>query len=702
MAESTPLPFVPMPPSAPASAPSTTGQARAEAAPTARARLLPLAAPATAVVLALWLTEGMWRGGPPAGDDTIAHLIRAEYAIEHLVGRGRLDGWQTSFALGYQQFLFIGPVLSWAVAAVQAVSLGTLSTVTAFKVVVVTAFAAVPLATVYLARSLGLSRRAAGLAAVLVLAVNSPFGGIGLSGAFATGLTVNLAGAAPACLAVGAVIRLVRQPTARRAVVAGASTALLAATHGVSMILVAVLVPVLLVLVALDEGVPALWRAVRAGGDRLRTMVVSVRRGAAWVAVAGAVGGGLAAFVLVPLAVHRDLRGPLTGWAHTPLGQRLVDVWHGRILLQPGVAKWLLVGVVYGAWRVASRRPGGLAVLLGPFAFLAVGDLLFEWSPQNVVSQQVPNRGLGYAGLLAVLPLAALLARATRRLGVVGDAAGLAAAVGLVLVPLGSLRDVAQPVRPTTVALEAAAQVRRHVPESGRYAMQRDFPAEIATFGMSHPDFWMAWRSGRNTLNVFNVESSTTPGPAYAPDAIGRQPADQLADAFARYGVSHVLLVDTTKAGDMLASPRYRLQWQDGRVALLEVVPAAGQPSPTALLASPAPFSATLRSWSPEHVVVDATATAATSATAAIAWSPKWHATVDGRPAELRRSSEGLLELDLPAGRSTVELAFRRDRADRAGAAATSLTLVALAARWWRIRQGSKSRLRSTRALWSR
>ena len=64
----------------------------------------------------------------------------------------------------------------------------------------------------------------------------------------------------------------------------------------------------------------------------------------------------------------------------------------------------------------------------------------------------------------------------------------------------------------------------------------------------------------------------------------------------------------------------------------------------------------------------------------ATGWSPKWHATVNGQPAPLGRSPDGLLALALPAGPSTIALSFRPDRWDHLGAAVTLLTLAALAA----------------------
>jgi hypothetical protein len=133
-----------------------------------------------AVGLTLWMLAGLWGPEPPSGGDTMAHLVREEFAIHQLLPR--LDGWQPRFGLGYQQFLLYGPGFTWLVALVHWLGLGALSVAGALKVAAVLAVVALPLATAFLARSFGLDARAAGLAAILSLCVLSPFGGVGLPG----------------------------------------------------------------------------------------------------------------------------------------------------------------------------------------------------------------------------------------------------------------------------------------------------------------------------------------------------------------------------------------------------------------------------------------------------------------------------------------------------------------------------------------
>ena len=210
-----------------------------------------------AVMLALWLTTSLWGREPPSGDDTMAHLVRAQFTLDELVPHAQLDGWQSRFGLGYQQFLFYGPGFTWLVVLLHWLSLGLLSVAGAFKVAAIVSFVALPLSVAYLAVSFGLGRQAAGLAAILVLCVSSPFGGIGLEGTFGIGLIPNQLGAVLTCLALGAMLRLVADPGPRRVVMAGVALAAVFVTHAISAVILAVLLAIILLTFLGTEG----WQA---------------------------------------------------------------------------------------------------------------------------------------------------------------------------------------------------------------------------------------------------------------------------------------------------------------------------------------------------------------------------------------------------------------------------------------------------------
>ena len=292
-------------------------------------------------------------------------------------------------------------------------SLGLISAATAFKVVVIGSFLALPLAVAFLARSLGLGRRSAGLAAVLSLCVSSPFGGAGIPGTFDIGLVAHQFGAVPTVLALGGMLRVAVDRRRRWVLVTAAALAAVLVSHAISAIILAVLLAIMLATLPLT--------------DRVTTGALG--RLAATTALAG----GLAAFWLVPVAAHRDLHGMLTSWENPPLARRLADILGGQLLFRGSLTVWFLAaGWLFCVVRFKARRRWALALLACPFAYLWVADAFLRWESNHLVSLQLANRGLGYAGLVAVLPLAALLGHLGRRLGWLGDLGAIACAVVLV------------------------------------------------------------------------------------------------------------------------------------------------------------------------------------------------------------------------------------------------------------------------------
>jgi hypothetical protein len=630
-----------------------------------------------AVLLAVWLTSGLWGREPPSGDDTMAHLVRAQFTVDELVPRAQLDGWQPRFGLGYQQFLFYGPGFSWAVVVLHWLSLGLLSVAGAFKVAAIASFVALPLSVAYLAVSFGLGRRAGGLAAILVLGVSSPFGGVGLEGTFGIGLIPNQLGAVFTCLALGAMLRLVADPGPRRMMVAGIGLAAVFVTHAISAVILAVLLAIILLTFLGTEG----WQA----------RLVPVLIGAFIMAC------GLAAFWLVPAFAHNNLRGALTGWDNPSLAERLADVLAGRLLFH-GLLVWLLLaGWLFAVHRFQQRQPWALALVVTPFAYLWVADLFLRWDPNNVVSMQLTNRGLGYVGVLAILPFAALLAHATtqladrRRWRVAAETVAMVAAALLVVGIAGVTRgQVVGQQTPTPQLRALAAQLAAQVPDGARFVSQRDFPNERRITGVSHPDFWLPWASGRDTLNLFNIESSTTGWPGQVADHLTEQPPEAAADELARLGVTHVAVINDQAAQPLLASSRFATVWRSPPMALLAVAPRHGQPTPGSLLSTPVAAQARLVRAEAQRLVIQASTGQPTSATIAVAWSPKWHARVNGHTAALGRSANSLLTLSLPAGTSTIELVFAPGVWDMLGATLSGLALAALGGWAWRRRRGAQ------------
>lgn len=620
------------------------------------------------VVLALWSTGGAWGRLPPHGGDVMSYLVRADFALPQLVAHGRLDGWFPRFYLGYQEFLFNGPGVVWAMGAARAVTLGALSNAGALKVVGVVSFAALPAAMAFLARSLGLGRLAAGVGAVLSLLVSSEFGP-GLEGLYLIGLVSHQLGAPLFCLALGALLR-VPIDTRRRWVLLGAvSLAGLAITHLISVIILAVVFPLL------AFGL----RREHLGRAELSRFALTVVLAAA-----------LAAWWLIPALAHRDLRGDVATWATPPFGDRIDAIVNGEILFRPYTVWIVVAGWAYGLVRV-RRRPFSLVLLVAPLLYLLLAHWAASRWPDNEIAMQLANRGLGYAGLLAILPLSAGIAAGARfaraRLswrwaGPAAVAAALVLAVALVASPLGPDRGSASEFRSPVPQLQhAAAELRHDVPDGARFVTQRDYPGEVLRTGVILPPTWLAWASGRDSLNGWNLESSSTPEPDLEPDLhLGRRPADLQADVLSRLGVSHVVTTGDPFADALAVSDRFELVWREAPIAIFAVRARPEQPEPAALVATGAPATARVMRADPERLRIRVDPSAATTATVAVAWSPKWRGRVDGRPVELGHTADGLIAVRLPAGRSTLELDYGPDGWDRLGVGVSALTLVLLAA----------------------
>ena len=678
--------------------------------------------PIVGLLIALWMTVPDWGPRPSGGADALAHVIRAQFAANHLINHGLVDGWGPSFIVGYEEFLFDGPGLSWAAYLVHLVTFGTLSITGSIKVIAVGSFAVLPLIVAFTARSLGLNRRAAGVAGIVSLLIDCPYGGAGLDGLFSNGLITNGFGALFFFLTLGGFARVLRQRQVRWVIFTAVNLAILNFTHGISVMELGVVLPIVILLWVIGLHLPNAGtfyaRAVRMAKAQLQAEARSkdaASGGAAgqvtgtplstraidephkrswstyessldfyWSCFSGALialllGFALSAVVLLPLAVHDNIRGPASGWSTSPFGQLLLNIWRGAILLQPGVAPFLVAGAAYGVFRVWKGRPFALAVVAAPILFILFGDASLHYWTQNIFTYQLTNRGLGYAGILATLPLAALIARATRGL-LLRDVLAVAVAAALVILPMGSQRQEAQENPQAIPQMFKAVQIlKSDVPTTARFASEQSLSA-LALVGIPYPDDWLAWASGRNTLNTFNIESAQAVGMSNVVYDLDTQPASESADDLAQAGVTDIVTITPQTANVLASSPRFHEVWGSAPVAVFAVVPSPGQPSPSALITAQAPLKASLVAGGPEYDEINVDASTATQATIAAGYSPDWHASLDGKAVPLTESPQGLLQLDLPAGPHRLKVIFQRDLADYTGLAISLATLLSLLA----------------------
>jgi hypothetical protein len=406
------------------------------------------------------------------------------------------------------------------------------------------------------------------------------------------------------------------------------------------------------------------------------------------VGTAVAIGAALGACVLLPAYGHQDLQGPFIGWGTPPLGERLLQVWRGEFLFRPHVAFFVVVGLGYAVLRVLRGLPFAVPLVVAPLTYMVIAHVLQHQWPSSLVMQQLSNRGIGYAGTLALLPLGALIAWGTGSLARLGDVIAVAMAAAIVVLPLGPMKDYAREMLvPVPQMAAAAAELSRVVPDSARFATQRDYPGEIARTNMIQPDRWLAWKSGKNTLNIFHATSSLSAGPAFETDHIVDRSPAAVAQSLSRYGVTHLVTVSDPAADQIATSNRFILVWRESPLAIFALTPNAGQPDPGALITADQPISAGLVDWKPEKMAIDVSAGQPSRAQVAVSWSPKWHATIDGRSVALDKGADGMATLNVPSGDHRIVLRFRQDVWDRLGQL-ISVATIGLGGAWlWRRRR---------------
>jgi len=665
---------------------TTTSPAEPAPAPVAAARrrwvdgrLLSWGGPLAAVALSLRYTQRAWGPRAVAGDDVRAHMLRAQWAVDQLWRHGRLDGLLPAFAAGYQEFLFFGQGFTALVLIVRALTFGQLSTAGAMKVIAVGALAAFPLAVAFLARSYGLSPRAAGAAALASLLVNNPFG-VGLSAVFGSFLVPQQVAAILACLCMGGVLRLITDPRPRWVVVTAVSAALILVTHIITAVIVVVLLALTIPTVMLTglpgrrdaDGAPSRWGGWRAA--------------AAGLAVAGVVAIGLSAFWLVPFLAHLDLRGPVTTWATPRLGSRLSDIAASRYLFRPWVPWIVLAGAAVALARVLRHRPWALALVVAPVGYVAVSRALMAVAPGNGIIKQLENRGIGLAAVIACFGLAAVVGAAARVAGgvvrpVVADAGALAAMVVLVAVTSGPWISIAGSQPPPSAGLTGAARfLRTWLAPGARFAEIRQFPQDvIASGGVAHPDFYLAWATGHPTLNEFNAESTSARQVAFQAEQALQLPPDYDAVLFARDGVTAVVSTNAAATRYLRQSPAFAPVWRGSGWSVLAIRPELGHPEPATMVSTPGPATATRTSTDPQHVHVSVETASPQVATVAVAWSPRWRARLDGRPVPIQRTWDDLVAVNVPAGTSALALDWSPDPWSTVGVLVTLATTAALA-----------------------
>jgi hypothetical protein len=686
-------------------------------------RLFVLLGNAVAIALALYLIRDIWNPGVPLGSDMGAHFVRAEHAIDHFFSNGRIDGWQDRFGLGYQQSLFLGPGFNVLVWLLTLVSFGSLSTFTAVKAAIVLSYIAMPPAVSVLAWAMGLGRRSIGVAAILSLGVTVTIGGAGLAGISTFALVPNALGAVFTTLGAAGVALLIRQPTLGRVLFTAVCAGLVLVTHPWASIVLVIFTACFGTGVGLDWlirerrtlGLRRLWRnlrtVLRAAPDegialdpepRWGGLLPGPTRRLRALLLAGGLGAGLAALQIVPLVAHYDLRGDDASFGDDPIIERFATALAGMDYLRPYMMPLILAGLGYTALLAIARRPFALPLLLTPLLYIVVARAAAKLAP-STLTIQLMNRSLFFVGILGVLTAAALIgeigpglsalgtafgrtpSRERAELGVVTTGVLIAVALAVIVVPEPPPNEKAGTVTPTPALQHAADELRRRVPDTGRYVVQTG-EMDMARGGIWMPSYWLAWATGRNSLNNYNLESSIVSSPVYEGDVLASRPPDEELDILQRYGVTHMLLFARENVPDLLAHPRVAVVWEEGDLVIAEVRDRDGRVSPVPVVSGEGPTSGRVLRADPQHPKFEVSGSGYRLATLAMAWSPKWRARVNGQPVALGVDDQNLMTVQLPPGTATLELDFGPDLADFTGLAITlaALALAGLLALRWR------------------
>ena len=623
--------------------------------------------PFLATAVALNVARPAFRQGLPPGSDMSYHFVRSTWAYRDFFAKGHLDGWFPAFGVGAQGFLLYGPGCALHYALVRLLTLGLLSELNTFRLVVVLSLIAVPWCVRFMARSFGLAASTANLASLLSLGVSCTFGG-GFRGLLSTGLLPHQIALSYWCLGLGFFARLLRQPTKKSAVWFGVCVGVLLITHPTSAWL--------LVITGLAIGV------IEVGRRRRRPLLLSRA------ALGAAVAVGLSAMWWMPLTRDSDPRQQLATWGVPSFRANVRTLANGKEAVRPGLALLIIVSSVWLAgwswqlWRTnRASRPWRLALALGPLVALAFSHWLWSNYP-NTVTMLLPVRGIGNWMLIGLLPVSLALGRVMNRISTRWGSL-LSACVGIALIagPASQLdtkfiKEVS--ARKPSAQLETlAAELRTYVPTNGRWVMPTDWPQE-KQYGVDLPQYWLVGASGRPTMNGFGGDAVTS-WDIWVTDHITERSVPDAAMLLRKAGVTHVYTAGDKTGAFFSSQPAlFRMVWESTPMRLFEVLGFNGASFGHTTLA----FAASGRTIVPETSTAEKLSWRiepgpSESITVARGFFTKWKATLNGKPIPVSNDI-GLVSLAVGPEGGRLQLEFIRAKEDYLGLLASVLTVLAL------------------------
>lgn len=644
-------------------------------------------------VLGMWLTRHAWGGVAPEGDDLPYHLIRARFGWSSIFRAGHLDGWLPRFGAGSQAFLLYGPGLAMVFSALRVVTFGLISDGAAMATIMTVSCAAAGPGVWFVARSLRMSQLAAGLAGVIGLCVSVPFG-VGIAGTFDLGFAANQLAVPMFLAALGLVLRLVgstlgdsseRLPQRERrrlAFLTGLVLAAVVVTHPYTAITLALTLAITVPFVLLHHDAP--WQPAFEG--LVETGIVAVVASTWW---------------LVPLAIDHEPRAPLSDWSTPPLWTRVNELVTGKLLFTAPLSALVTVAVAVLLVQLTVpksrvwRQGLGPGIVLTPIILLLAGFAIRNrWGASADAASSLPNRTVGYIGLLLALPAGLFIAeagatalRGVRRATWLLPAAALTVAVSPGLIHASdTAKDIPEMPPAITAVSKALAE---DMPPWSRFVFAQENGFRTS-FGIVHPEFWIAWQAKRNTVADLGG-NSVSPFDNYLQDHIFDGQVPDVPRRLANAGVTHLLVgpTDLPKMSDPQWAA-WTLAWSGAGTSMFRRTAPPEQPAADAQITTSAPSDIELTRYGPERLLWTKRGGPATDAVIAVAAFRKWHVRLDGR--EVRTSAttrasagggEGLIALHLPAGNVTIEATFERTWGDYAGLVVTLGGVLVVLWGWW-------------------
>ncbi len=639
----------------------------------------------TSLLIAVWALRFLAGGELAPGNDITGHLQRSAFGIDAVFLHGRLDAWYPSSMLGYQLFLFYGPGLTVLIGLADLSTFGMVSDAGAIKMVLVAAYAVMPLVTTRLARALGLRPVTALAAGVLALAAGSTRGG-GIDGSFATGLAAQQVGVPLVILALALIVERVNTASttaSRRGPLPLALTvSALALTHPLSLLVLALFTPLLLLTV---------W--IQGTFDRRGWRVLFTAAG--WTVA-------MSAWWWIPAVLSSDLRGPVTSFTLPGVREHVELVVTGRRGWRGIAGPVATLGVAAAlADSVVNRDRRVLSLALTPIvAFALLHATHGVLGISSDVGRQLPNRGLVFVAVLAAPAVAAglesWLERLTSSVGhrLPAIARSVALFVVLAAVTFHSVTTLeigsVDRYRPIDDLREVASILAAGVPDSARYAW---IDGESEDLGVPEPQRWLAWKADRSSLTPFGPEYA--PGSATVSVASNGPPADgaeRWIDDVRLLGATHIVTGNEDKARLLGGDDRLTTLFESDHISLWRIEPTPGRPTGSLVTTG----VSEVVGHDLDRYDVEVTREADGPAEFALGYSPAWTATVDSSAAAVEQSSFGRVEIDLPAGTHLVELRFEESPAGPFGRAITVVALILAAVVTGRRRRGQARR--STRS----